>query len=328
MDWYWLLTEEKSKLNLPSYKIIFAGTPQFSVNALSALIQSRHIVKAVYTQPDRPAGRGQKLTASPVKELALQHHLPVYQPVTLRNEQEQQILASLEADLMIVVAYGLILPLPVLQAPKLGCINIHASLLPRWRGAAPIQRAILAGDTLTGITIMQMNEGLDTGDILYKTECSIGTHATSLTLQTELAELGALALLNTLDQLSVIQPESQENSAATYAHKISKEEAKLNWTLPAVELDRKIRAFIPWPIAFIQCGQNNVRIYEAEVVAQQNQLPQPGTIISTSVNGIDVATGQDILRIKKLQLPGGKPLSVADVLNGRQNDFSVGKILQ
>jgi len=305
-----------------SYKIIFAGTPQFAVHALSALIDSRHQVKAVYTQPDRPAGRGRKLTPSPVKELALQHHLPVHQPITLRDEREQQMLADLQADIMVVVAYGLLLPLPVLQAPKFGCINIHASLLPRWRGAAPIQRAVLAGDTKTGITIMQMDKGLDTGDMLYETECTIESRDTSLILHDKLAQLGADALMKTLDQLSVIQPTPQDHFAATYAHKITKEEARLDWKLPAVELDRKIRAFIPWPIAFIQAA----RIWEAEVVEQQSSK-EPGTIIQVSSQGIDVATGQGVLRIKTLQLPGGRQLSVVDVLNARQHDFAVGKIL-
>jgi methionyl-tRNA formyltransferase len=312
---------------LPSYTIIFAGTPHFSVNALSALLNSRHQIKAVYTQPDRPAGRGRKLTASPVKELALQHQLPVYQPVTLRNEQEQQILNALQADLMIVAAYGLLLPLPILQAPRLGCINIHASLLPRWRGAAPIQRAILAGDAVTGVTIMQMNEGLDTGDMLYKVECDIEAQDTSLTLQTRLAELGASALLETLDQLTLLKHEPQENSQATYAHKITKEEAQLDWSLSAIELDRKIRAFIPWPVAFTQYGEQTIRIWEAETRPQQKAVSQPGTILAASADGIEIATGDGILCVKKLQLPGGKQLSVAEVLNARQNAFSIGNVL-
>lgn len=310
-----------------SYKIIFAGTPQFSVSALSALLNSRHQVVAVYTQPDRPAGRGRKLTPSPVKELALQHQLPIHQPLTLRDAQEQKILADMRADIMVVVAYGLLLPLPVLQAPKLGCINIHASLLPRWRGAAPIQRAVLAGDANTGVTIMQMNEGLDTGDMLYKVDYRIQPHDTSEMLFTKLAELGADALLKTLDQFSEIHPEPQDNSAATYAHKITKEEARLDWTQSALELDRKIRAFIPWPVAFVQQGENAIRIWNAEVLEQQMKLQEPGTIVHTSSQGIDVATGEGILRIKSLQLPGGRQLSAADVLNARQNDFSVGKTL-
>ncbi len=291
-----------------------------------SLLNSRHTIKAVYTQPDRPAGRGQKLMASPVKELALQHQLPVYQPVTLRDANEQQKLAALEADIMVVVAYGLLLPLPVLTAPKLGCLNIHASLLPRWRGAAPIQRAILAGDTTTGVTIMQMNEGLDTGDMLYKVECSITAEDTSLTLQQKLAQLGADALLKTLDQLPAIQPEVQNNSLANYAHKITKEEAKLDWTLPAIELDRKIRAFLPWPVAFTQCGDHLLRIFAAEVVDKEVSKAA-GTIVAVSANGIDIATGQGILRIKSLQFPGGRQLPVADVLNARQNEFAPGKTL-
>jgi methionyl-tRNA formyltransferase len=314
-------------LNLSkSYNIIFAGTPQFSVSALSHLLNSRHTIKAVYTQPDRPAGRGRKVTASPVKELALQHQLPIYQPVTLRDVSEQQKLAALDADIMVVVAYGLLLPLPVLTAPKLGCLNIHASLLPRWRGAAPIQRAILAGDSETGVTIMQMNEGLDTGDMLYKVGCTINADDTSLTLQQKLAQIGAEALLKTLDQLSSIHAEVQNNSLANYAHKITKEEAKLDWALPAIELDRKIRAFIPWPVAFTQCENNLLRIFAADVLDKEVKAT-PGTIVEVSTNGIDVATGQGILRIKSLQLPGGRQLPVADVLNARQNVFAPGKML-
>ncbi len=319
--------QRKKNLNSPhSYNIIFAGTPQFSTTTLSLLLESRHTIKAVYTQPDRPAGRGRKLTASPIKELALQHQLPLYQPVTLRDAEEQQKLASLKADLMVVVAYGLILPLPVLTAPKLGCLNIHASLLPRWRGAAPIQRAILAGDTRSGVTIMQMNEGLDTGDMLFKTECVIEPHDTSLTLQQKLAQIGAEALLNTLDQLASLHPTAQDNTAATYAHKITKEEARLDWTLSAVQLDRIIRAFIPWPIAFTQLGDKSLRIWEAKVLDDKVKQA-PGTIIAVSTEGIDVATGQGVLKIKSLQLPGGRQLSVADVCHSRQNEFAPGIIL-
>lgn len=311
---------------MQTYNIIFAGTPQFSVPVLSALLSSRHTVKAVYTQPDRPAGRGRKLTPSPVKELALHYQLPIYQPITLRNEEEQHRLASLNADLMVVVAYGLLLPQAVLQAPKLGCINIHASLLPRWRGAAPIQRAIFAGDTMTGVTIMQMNEGLDTGDMLYKTDCAIDSRDTSASLHEKLSQLGADALIKTLDRLPSLKPEIQDNSKATYAHKITKEEAKLNWTLTAIELDRKVRAFNPWPIAFTQRGEQILRIFEAAVIEQKNKTNQPGEIIATSSDGIDVATGAGVLRIKVLQLPGGKVMPVLDILNSRQTDFAVGKI--
>lgn len=224
-----------------SYHIIFAGTPLFSVAALEALIQSPHKVIAVYTQPDRPSGRGRKLTSSPVKEQALKHGLPVYQPETLKNAEEQQRLVDLKADLMVVVAYGLILPKAVLQAPRLGCMNIHASLLPRWRGAAPIQRAIVEGDTETGITMMQMDEGLDTGAMLYKVHCPIAQDDTSETLHNRLAPIGADALLHTLTHLTSIKPEPQNHGLATYAHKITKEEAEIDWSTPADVIARKIR---------------------------------------------------------------------------------------
>jgi methionyl-tRNA formyltransferase len=308
------------------YSIIFAGTPVFSVKTLMALINSGHDIKAVYTQPDRPSGRGRKLTASPVKELALEKQIPVYQPVSLRDENEQKKLASLEADVMIVVAYGLLLPLPILQAPKYGCINVHASLLPCWRGAAPIQRAILAGDTKTGVTIMQMDKGLDTGDMLYHLECPIFSSDTSAILHDRLAELGAEALLKTLDNLSEITPEKQNDQLKTYAEKISKDEAKLDWNCSAAELDRKIRAFNPWPVAETMCDGHVVRIWQAENL-QQTTHAEPGEILQVSKQGIDIATGNGILRLLKMQLPGGKPLPMVDILNARSQLFSVGKKL-
>lgn len=308
-------------------KIIFAGTPAFAAVALQALLESPHQVIAVYTQPDRPAGRGRKLTASPVKELALQHHLPIHQPVSLRNTREQEILLTMQPDMMIVAAYGLMLPPDVLQIPRLGCVNIHASLLPRWRGAAPIQRAILAGDEKTGVTIMQMEKGLDTGPMLYKAECSIQLTDTSETIHDCLAKLGAEAILTTLNQLPYLQPEVQNAALATYAHKITKEEAELDWHSSADELARKIRAFNPWPVAFIQRGEQAVRIWEATVIEKDMGKHNPGEILQANANGIDIATGKNALCLLKIQLPGGRVLSVADVLNARQSDFTVGKNL-
>jgi methionyl-tRNA formyltransferase len=312
-----------SKLN-----IIFAGTPAFSAITLQALLTSSHSIKAVYTQPDRPAGRGRKLTASPVKELAETHDLPIHQPLTLRDAGEQKILADMHADVMVVVAYGLILPAAVLNAPRLGCINIHASLLPRWRGAAPIQRAILAGDKMTGITTMQMDVGLDTGDMLYKLECPIDENDTTETLHDRLAELGAKAILKTLDDIvsGCTEPEKQDSTLATYAHKITKEEAQINWQLPAEELTRKVRGFNPWPVAYIKMGEQTIRVWDVSAL-NTNTKHAAGTIVAVSSESIDVATGKGILQLHKIQLPGGRVLSVSDILNSRHDSFVVGKQL-
>lgn len=310
-----------------SYNIIFAGTPHFSVAALEALIHSPHKVVAVYTQPDRPSGRGRKLTPSPVKQKALEHHLSVYQPLSLKNPEEQQRLADLKADLMVVVAYGLILPKAVLQAPRLGCINIHASLLPRWRGAAPIQRAIVEGDAETGITIMQMDEGLDTGAMLYKVPCPIELKDTSETLLNRLAAIGADALLHTLAHLTSIKPESQDNNLATYAHKITKEEAEIDWNTPADVIARKIRGFNPWPVMQTCSGDMVIRIWQASVIEKPDLRNGPGEIIAFDAHGIDVATGKNILRIEKIQLPGGRVLSVSDVIHAQHAELVSGKKL-
>jgi methionyl-tRNA formyltransferase len=309
-------------------KIIFAGTPEFSAVALQALLASEHEVIAVYTQPDRPAGRGRQLTASAVKTLSLQNNIPLYQPLTLRSTQEEKIIASLNADVMVVAAYGLMLPLPLLQTPTWGCLNIHTSLLPRWRGAAPIQRAILTGDKMTGVTIIQMDEGLDTGPMLLKKECAIQATDTSASLHDRLAQLGAAAILTVLDDLQkhLLAAEIQDNTQATYAHKIKKEEAIIHWNSSAAELDCKIRAFNPWPVAQTQLQETTLRIWEAVVLEQETTAP-PGTIIKFSAQGIDVATSKNILRLQKLQLPGGKILACADILNSRSNDFSIGKVL-
>ncbi len=301
-------------------KVIFAGTPEFAAEALQTLLQSQHQVIAVYTQPDRPAGRGRKLTPSPVKQLALTHDIDVYQPISLKDADAQQQLADLNADLMVVVAYGLLLPLPVLQAPRLGCINIHASLLPRWRGAAPIQRAILAGDTETGVTIMQMDDGLDTGDMLLKQACPIERQDTAQILHDRLAKIGATAVIDVLDQLSEgrANPEPQNDSQSCYAAKLSKAEAFIDWQQPAMEIEYLVRAFNPWPVAQTELGEQMMRIWQACALADEAAGRPPGTVIKADKQGIDVATGNGVLRILTAQLPGGKALAAADLLNARK----------
>ncbi len=297
-------------------KIIFAGTPAFAASSLQALLNTEHDVLAVYTQPDRPAGRGRKLTASPVKALAQAHDLPVLQPVSLRDEQAQQRLADWQADVLVVVAYGLILPEPVLGAPRLGCINVHASLLPRWRGAAPIQRAILAGDEQTGVTIMQMDVGLDTGDMLHKVVCPIENTDTAESLHDKLATLGATALCDTLRLLadSTAVPEKQNDAETSYAEKLQKAEAEIDWAQSAQVLSRTVRAFNPWPVAFTRVDDKNLRIWLAETMDESSDVT-PGTVLAESREGIDVATGDGVLRIHQLQLPGGKALDAGQFLN-------------
>lgn len=300
-----------------SLRIIFAGTPDFAACHLQALLDNGHQVIAVYTQPDRPAGRGQKLQPSPVKQLALAHQLPVYQPKSLKKAPAQQELAALNADLMIVVAYGLILPKAVLTSPRLGCINVHGSLLPRWRGAAPIQRAIWAGDAATGVTIMQMDEGLDTGAMLSKVSCTITTEDTSASLYAKLAELGPQALLSALSRLPELQQQAvvQDDAEANYADKLHKDEARLDFTKAAAALEREIRAFNPWPVSYLELAQGTVKIWQAKVSTEQ-QAPA-GQIIKADKTGIYIACQQHTLVITQLQPPGKKPMSAADFLNGR-----------
>ena len=306
-------------------RIIFAGTPDFAARHLQALIASPHQVIAVYSQPDRPAGRGQKLQPSAVKQLAEQHQLPVYQPKSLKKAEAQAELAALNADVMVVVAYGLILPLAVLQSPRLGCINVHGSLLPRWRGAAPIQRAIWAGDQQTGITIMQMDEGLDTGAMLSKVSCDIGPTDTSASLYDRLAELGPQALINALAQLPALQvsAEPQDNSLACYAEKLHKEEGLLDFSKSAEALSREIRAFNPWPASYLQLAQGTVKIWQASWQNTEHQAPA-GLIIAAGKKGIEIACSTGVLVLTTLQPPGKKPMAVADFLNGRADWFKVG----
>ena len=306
-------------------KLIFAGTPDFAARHLAALLSSDHEVVAVYTQPDKPAGRGQKLTASPVKELALAHDLPVYQPASLRNEAAQAELAALGADLMVVVAYGLILPKAVLDTPRLGCINVHGSLLPRWRGAAPIQRSIWAGDAETGVTIMQMDVGLDTGAMIRKVTCPIASDETSASLYDKLAGLGPQALVDTLDAMAAgdTAAEPQDDALANYAEKLSKEEARIDWSMDAVAIERCIRAFNPWPISWFDVAGQTVKVWQAEVVAQDHGQAA-GTLLKADKQGIEVATGQGVLRLLTLQPPGKKAMSVSDLLNSRRDWFEPG----
>ncbi|HEA3084966.1 TPA: methionyl-tRNA formyltransferase [Aeromonas dhakensis] len=306
-------------------KLIFAGTPDFAARHLAALLSSDHEVVAVYTQPDKPAGRGQKLTASPVKELALAHDLPVYQPASLRKEEAQAELAALGADLMVVVAYGLILPKVVLDTPRLGCINVHGSLLPRWRGAAPIQRSIWAGDAETGVTIMQMDVGLDTGAMIRKISCPIAADETSASLYDKLAELGPQALVDTIDAMAAgdTAAEAQDDALANYAEKLSKEEARIDWSMEAIAIERCIRAFNPWPISWFEVADQTVKVWQAEVITQDHGQ-RAGTLLKADKQGIDVATGKGVLRLLTLQPPGKKAMSVTDLLNSRRDWFEPG----
>lgn len=306
-------------------KLIFAGTPDFAARHLAALLSSDHEVVAVYTQPDKPAGRGQKLTASPVKELALAHALPVYQPASLRNEEAQAELAALGADLMVVVAYGLILPKAVLDTPRLGCLNVHGSLLPRWRGAAPIQRAIWAGDAETGVTIMQMDVGLDTGAMIRKVSCTIASDETSASLYDKLAELGPQALVDTLDAMAAgdTTAEAQDDTLANYAQKLSKEEARIDWSMEAVAIERCIRAFNPWPISWFEVAEQTIKVWQAEVIDSDHGQPV-GTLLKADKQGIDVATSKGVLRLLTLQPPGKKAMFVPDLLNSRRDWFEPG----
>ena len=312
-----------------SLRIVFAGTPEFAASHLQAILQQGiHEVIGVYSQPDRPAGRGQKLVASPVKQLALAHNIPVFQPLTLRDAAAQAELAELKPDLMVVVAYGLILPQAVLDMPRLGCINSHASLLPRWRGAAPIQRAIEAGDDVTGVTVMQMEAGLDTGPMLHKVSTPITAQDTGGSLHDRLAELGSAAVLEVLQQLAegTMQVEKQDDSLANYAHKLSKAEAKLNWQQSATELDQQIRAFNPWPVSHSQLNGQVIKVHAAEPVLENNTSAAPGTILAAEREGLVVACGEGALRLTRIQLPNARAMSVADVLNSKQELFPVGAV--
>lgn len=310
-----------------SLRIIFAGTPDFAARHLDALLSSGHQVVGVFTQPDRPAGRGKKLMPSPVKVLAEEHGLPVFQPASLRPQENQQLVADLNADVMVVVAYGLILPKAVLDMPRLGCLNVHGSLLPRWRGAAPIQRSLWAGDADTGVTIMQMDVGLDTGDMLHKITCPINADDTSASLYDKLAQLGPQGMLTTLSLLAAgsAQPEVQDETLVTYAEKLSKEEARLDWSLSAVQLERCIRAFNPWPVSYFLIDDQPVKVWQTSVLPHRSA--QPGEILQADKHGIQIATADGVLNLLSLQPAGKKAMAAQDLLNSRREWFTPGTVL-
>lgn len=314
-------------------RIIFAGTPEFAAEHLKTLLGSHHQVIAVYSQPDRPAGRGKKLTASPVKEVALANNIPVYQPLNFKAPEAIAELSNLKADLMVVVAYGLILPKAVLDAPRLGCINVHASILPRWRGAAPIQRAIEAGDSETGVTIMQMDVGLDTGDMLIKAYCPILPEDTGGSLHDKLIQIGSPALLEALGQLQTgtAKPEKQDDSLSNYAPKLSKEEAALNWLLPAKELAQRVRAFNPFPVAHTKPAgagdDQRIRVWAA-VASDKMSTTKAGCISQINEQGLWVACAEGQLVLEQLQLPGKKAMKIDEILRGHPDLFKVGDQLE
>ncbi|MGP8290306.1 methionyl-tRNA formyltransferase [Vreelandella zhanjiangensis] len=310
-------------------RVVFAGTPDFAASSLAALLDGNHEVVAVYTQPDRPAGRGRKLTPSPVKKLALEHDLPVYQPQTLKSADAQAELVALNADIMVVVAYGLLLPQAVLDTPRLGCINVHASLLPRWRGAAPIQRAIEAGDSASGVTIMQMDAGLDTGAMLHEVRTPITERTTGGDLHDRLAIQGAGALMSVLDDIAQGKASAtpQPAEGVTYATKLSKAEAELDFTRPAEELARKIRAFNPWPVAWCQLGDDRLRLLMASVESGEHASQLPGMLLEHGEDHLRIACGaegREVLCISSAQLPGGKAMAVRDLLNARHARLTTG----
>jgi methionyl-tRNA formyltransferase len=315
-------------------RIVFAGTPDFAATALKAMLAANYNVVGVYSQPDRPAGRGRKLLPGPVKQAALDAGIEVFQPDNFKTEDARQQLADLKPDVMIVAAYGLILPASVLSIPVHGCLNIHASLLPRWRGAAPIQRAIAAGDSESGITIMQMDEGLDTGAMLLTVSTPIHPEETGGSLHNRLAELGGEAIVGALQLLeqNALQPEPQQNEQACYAHKLTKQEGQIDWNRDVLSIERLIRAFNPWPGTFTDLGDQRIRLHLAQAQeCQQDQSSdkaKPGTVLTRQREGIDIACGEGVLRVSQVQLPGARAQSVNDLINGGKQILLPGQELQ
>ncbi|WP_440616051.1 methionyl-tRNA formyltransferase [Cysteiniphilum sp. 6C5] len=314
--------------NPKSLRIVFAGTPDISAHVLSALLEENYNILGVFTQPDRAKGRGKKLECSPVKTCALAHNIPVFQPLSFKKEPEAvKQLADLNADVMVVIAYGLLLPKMVLETPKQGCINIHVSLLPKWRGAAPIQRAIEAGDQKTGITIMQMDEGLDTGDILHVLETPILDNDTSLSLHNRLAELSVPAVCTVLKEMAEnrLNPQVQ-SEGATYAHKLTKEEGLIDFNNPCKVIDCKIRAFSPWPSAYMMLDGEAVKFADIEIIHEMTSSAV-GTIIGVDKKGLKVQVQDGLINIGSLQFPGKKMLAVASILNGKDLSYLIGKVV-
>lgn len=310
-----------------SLRVVFAGTPAFGLPALKALYDRRHHLCSVYTQPDRPAGRGRKIQMSPIKEWAVQQQVPVVQPVNFKDPETIEALAAVKPDVMVVIAYGLLLPKTVLDIPRLGCVNVHASLLPRWRGASPIQHAIVKGDVDSGVTIMQMDIGMDTGDMLQKVSCPINPQDTAGTLHDRLSHLAVAPLLSCLDDLAAgtANAKPQDGALATYAPKIQKEDARIDWKKEANAIDRQVRGFNPWPVAFTETTQGSVlRVLAGTPLSEDSSPASAGTLLSVDPSGLRVACGKGVYLVEQLQFSGRNAMSVAQWLNGRKDELIIG----
>jgi methionyl-tRNA formyltransferase len=311
-------------------RIIFGGTPSFASKHLEALIEQGYNIVAVYTQPDRESGRGKKIVFSPVKQIALEHNIPVEQPINFKFQEDCEKFKKYNADIFVVVAYGVILPKSILEAPKYRCVNVHGSLLPKYRGAAPIQRAVYDGEKETGITIMDMNEKLDEGNIISQHSVTIDPKETSDSLFDKLVSVGISLLKETLDQIiatnNKITTIKQDESLATYAAKLTKQEAQINFNLPAIEIEKHIRAFISWPVGYINYKDQNIKIWGAEVIEASCEKA-PGTIIKIDKSGIQIATSDGIINLTELQLPGKKSMPVSAIVNGHSDLFTVGEVI-